>query len=169
MPPPIGSMRITSAPIWAIVMPPSGAATKAEISTMRRSARSRFIPRIEPEAPRRRNPARSGADDERAQRARLVLDLVEPALDQVADADDAGEHAVAQHREMADAAAGHLGHQVAGAVARVAGHHLAAHHLDHLARQQLAAPVGEARTRSRSDRIPSTVAPSSLTTSAPMR
>src|SRR5581483_3496100 len=107
MPPPIGSMRITSAPIWAIVMPPSGAATKAEISTMRRSARSRFIPRIEPEAPRRRNPARSGADDERAQRARLVLDLVEPAL------------------------------------AQVAGHHLAAHHLDHLARQQLAAPVGE--------------------------
>src|SRR5260370_14282516 len=36
-------MRITSAPSWAIVMPPSGAATKAENSTMRRSSSSRFI------------------------------------------------------------------------------------------------------------------------------
>src|SRR6266446_3731590 len=36
-------MRITSAPNWAIVMPPSGAATKAENSTMRRSSSSRFI------------------------------------------------------------------------------------------------------------------------------
>src|SRR2546429_415522 len=44
MPPPIGSMRITSAPICAIVMPPSGAATKAEISTIRRSWSKRFMP-----------------------------------------------------------------------------------------------------------------------------
>src|SRR3954452_16174695 len=36
-------MRITSAPNCAIVMPPSGAATKAENSTMRRSCSSRFI------------------------------------------------------------------------------------------------------------------------------
>src|SRR6266567_1439453 len=36
-------MRITSAPNWAIVMPPSGAATKAENSTMRRSSSSLFI------------------------------------------------------------------------------------------------------------------------------
>src|SRR5438105_14998775 len=36
-------MRITSAPNCAIVMPPSGAATKAENSTIRRSASSRFI------------------------------------------------------------------------------------------------------------------------------
>src|SRR5712691_8623877 len=36
-------MRTTSAPNCAIVMPPSGAATKAENSTMRRSASSRFI------------------------------------------------------------------------------------------------------------------------------
>ena len=36
-PPSSVSMRITSAPICAIVMPPSGAATKAEISTIRRS------------------------------------------------------------------------------------------------------------------------------------
>src|ERR1051325_8803965 len=43
MPPPIGSMRMTSAPTCAIVMPPSGAATKAESSTIRRSAKSRFI------------------------------------------------------------------------------------------------------------------------------
>src|SRR5438270_5312751 len=43
MAPPSGSMRITSAPICAMVMPPSGAATKAENSTMRRSVSSRFI------------------------------------------------------------------------------------------------------------------------------
>src|SRR3954452_12252135 len=43
MPPPIGSMRITSAPSCAIVMPPSGAATKAEISTIRRSWSNRFM------------------------------------------------------------------------------------------------------------------------------
>src|SRR5580700_2253693 len=43
MPPPIGSMRITSAPICAIVMPPSGAATKAEISTIRKSSSKRFM------------------------------------------------------------------------------------------------------------------------------
>src|SRR5207247_991122 len=36
-------MRITSAPNCAMVMPPSGAATKALNSTMRRSAKSRFI------------------------------------------------------------------------------------------------------------------------------
>src|SRR5438874_4854278 len=44
MPPPIGSMRITSAPICAIVMPPSGAATKAETSTIRRSLSKAFMP-----------------------------------------------------------------------------------------------------------------------------
>src|SRR5580704_4038086 len=49
MPPPIGSMRITSAPICAIVMPPSGAATKAEISTIRRSCNKRFMT-LHPEA-----------------------------------------------------------------------------------------------------------------------
>src|SRR5580692_5093651 len=36
-------MRITSAPICAIVMPPSGAATKAEISTIRKSSSKRFM------------------------------------------------------------------------------------------------------------------------------
>ena len=35
-PPPMGSKRITSAPSWASVIPPSGAATKAEPSTTRR-------------------------------------------------------------------------------------------------------------------------------------
>src|SRR5271156_3831046 len=43
MPPFNGSMRITSAPNCAIVMPPSGAATKAENSTIRKSWRSWFI------------------------------------------------------------------------------------------------------------------------------
>src|SRR5580704_8180815 len=43
MPPLNGSMRITSAPNCAIVMPPSGAATKAENSTIRKSWRSWFI------------------------------------------------------------------------------------------------------------------------------
>src|SRR5215472_2345732 len=44
MPPLSGSMRITSAPNCAIVIPPSGAATNAENSTMRKSARSLFMP-----------------------------------------------------------------------------------------------------------------------------
>src|SRR5579864_2326892 len=55
MPPPSGSMRITSAPNCAIVMPPSGAATKAENSTTRKSARRLFISGIEPQAHRGRN------------------------------------------------------------------------------------------------------------------
>src|SRR5687768_10003868 len=38
-PPPIGSKRITSAPSWASVIPPSGAATNAEPSTTRRPLR----------------------------------------------------------------------------------------------------------------------------------
>src|SRR5689334_9588259 len=37
-------MRITSAPICAIVMPPSGAATKADSSTIRKSCSKLFIP-----------------------------------------------------------------------------------------------------------------------------
>src|SRR5947207_15523048 len=54
MPPPIGSMRITSAPICAIVMPPSGAATKAEISTIRKSRSKRFMaPPLHPPVLRR--------------------------------------------------------------------------------------------------------------------
>ena len=36
MPPPMSSKRMTSAPSWASVMPPSGAATKADPSTTRR-------------------------------------------------------------------------------------------------------------------------------------
>src|SRR6478609_11166408 len=39
MPPPTASKRITSAPSWARVMPPRGAATKAEPSTTRRPSR----------------------------------------------------------------------------------------------------------------------------------
>src|SRR5438270_226956 len=73
MPPPIGSMRITSAPNCAIVMPPSGAATKALSSTMRRSASSRFIAAppfacpapIQPKPERRGNPRRRSAEHDR--------------------------------------------------------------------------------------------------------
>src|SRR5712672_1228799 len=74
MPPPIGSMRITSAPICAIVMPPSGAATKALISTMRRSASNRFIAappfcRVRPIEPK---PGRRG------NRSSVLADIVLP-------------------------------------------------------------------------------------------
>src|SRR5262249_45277337 len=147
MPPLSGSMRITSAPSWAIVMPPSGAATKAENSTMRRSARSWFMASLsrKPDGaatlsarqPYRRRLRRSapefaalrGAGDKRAHRMRLVLDLVEPVLDQVANADDAGQPAVVEHRKVADAPVGHLGHQLGDAVFRLAGDDGRGHHL----------------------------------------
>src|SRR5260370_37141361 len=106
MPPPIGSMRMTSAPICAIVSPPSGAATKAEISTIRRSCNRRFIPPSCRAPTGAASPARwerSGAGDERAQRLRLVFDLVEPVLDQITEADDAPQPPVLNHRERADA------------------------------------------------------------------
>src|SRR5580704_2656004 len=74
---------------------------------------------------------------------RFVLDLVEPALDHIADADDADEPAVLDHREVADAAVGHLGHQLGDAVARIAGHHRPAHHLADANRQQVAAVAAE--------------------------
>src|SRR5579872_6038446 len=103
MPPPTGSMRITSAPNCAIVMPPKGAATKAENSTIRKSASSRFIAAasfhgfaaIEDGRRRRRNRrgggGGSGAGDQRAHRVGLGLDLVQPAFHQIANADDPAE------------------------------------------------------------------------------
>src|SRR5882757_10703468 len=45
-PPLMSSKRITSAPSWASVMPPSGAAMNAEPSTMRRPARMPVILRF---------------------------------------------------------------------------------------------------------------------------
>ncbi len=41
--PPRGSMRITSAPSWAKVMPPNGAAMKADTSTTRSPANGAFM------------------------------------------------------------------------------------------------------------------------------
>src|SRR6185437_15183383 len=66
-------------------------------------------------------PRGSAAGDERAQRAGLVLDFVEPALDQVADADDSAQPAVAHDREVPDPAVGHLGHQIGDPVLRGTG------------------------------------------------
>src|ERR1700730_2019594 len=119
-------MRMTSAPICAIVMPPSGAATKAEISTIRRSWSRRFIqPSCRASASAARPSTRcsepSGAGDERTQRTRLVFDLVEPAFDDVTDADDAAEPPVLDDREMPDAPVCHLGHQLIDRLTRVAG------------------------------------------------
>src|ERR1700722_12743133 len=127
MPPPRGSMRITSAPNCAIVMPPSGAATKAENSTIRRSASRLFM--APPVKPRWGDASSGGAGDERAHRMRFVLDLVEPALDQIADADDAAQPAVAHHWKVADAPVGHLGHQLRDAVVGAAGHGRLCHHI----------------------------------------
>src|SRR6267154_2506197 len=140
-------MRMTSAPICAIVMPPSGAATKAETSTIRRSWSRRFIQpscRAPANAARPSRSEPSGAGDERAQGARLVFDLVEPALDDVADADDAAEAPVLDDREMPDAPVCHLGHQLIDRLTRVAGHYSTRHHLGDLERKQISAVIGEA-------------------------
>src|SRR5205823_9291577 len=52
--------------------------------------------------------ARLGAGDKRAQRARLVFDLVEPVLDHVADTDDAAEEPILHHRKVANTTVGHF-------------------------------------------------------------
>src|SRR5690348_10833750 len=125
-------MRITSAPICAIVMPPSGAATKAEISTIRRSWSSRFMPHPGPARMPRQPalpsaPLDSGAGDERAQRARLVFDLVEPALHNIADADDPAKPPVSYNREVPNPAVRHLGHQLIHRVGGIAGDDISRH------------------------------------------
>src|SRR2546423_13176484 len=81
-------MRITSAPSCAMVMPPSGAARKAENSTMRRSANSRFIAlRSGPENARMHDaPGKQGeqsgdhqrAEKQSAHRSPVPLDLMAP-------------------------------------------------------------------------------------------
>src|SRR6516225_6368935 len=143
-------MRMTSAPICAIVMPPSGAATKADISTIRRSWRRRFIPPSCPALVGAARPSRLasrgplGSGDERAQRTRLVLDLVEPVLDHIADADDAAEAPVLDHREMADAAVRHFCHQLVDTVGGIASYHPRRHHFRDLERQEIGAASGKA-------------------------
>src|SRR5215471_3183383 len=71
----------------------------------------------------------AGAGDVGLQRGALQLDLVEPVLDDVADADEAGELAVAEHRQVADAPLGHEGHQVRNPILRAAGDHGLGHQL----------------------------------------
>src|SRR6202035_4024378 len=89
-------------------------------------------------------PRALSAGDERAHRARLVFDFVEPVLDDVADADDAAQPAVLDHREMADAAVRHFRHQLVDGIRQLASHHPPGHHLGDVERQQSGSVVGHA-------------------------
>src|SRR5436190_20625773 len=91
----------------------------------------------------RRRPAALRAGDEGAQRFRLELNLVEPVLDEIADADDAAEPSVGDDRQMSHAPVRHLGHQLLHGITRRAGHDIARHDLVDAARQQLGATVGQ--------------------------
>src|SRR5690242_1061116 len=63
----------------------------------------------------------SGTGDEAPERARLILHLVEPVLDHVANTNDADEDAVRHHGNVTDTAFGHHRHEIADAVVRRAG------------------------------------------------
>src|SRR5688572_2668854 len=64
--------------------------------------------------------------------ARLLLELAEPMLDHIADADDAAERACRiHHRNVADPALGHDRHELADCVPCLAGDHTLGHHRAH--------------------------------------
>ena len=71
----------------------------------------------------------------------LDLQLVEPVLDHVADADDADHLAIPEHGQVAEAALGHRLHQVVEAVLGRAGHDLPGHQLADLHLQKLGAVI----------------------------
>src|SRR5215472_8879651 len=91
----------------------------------------------------RRRPFGSGTSDEGAQRAGLVFDLVEPVLDQIADADDAAKPPVLHDGEVTNAPACHLRHQFADALGRIASDDRPGHDLRHTQGQQAGTVTGK--------------------------
>src|SRR3954451_22021042 len=86
---------------------------------------------------------RCSAGDEAAQRVGLELDLFDAILDQIADADDADQNTVADHRKMAEAMLSHARHQLAHRVLGDAGNDLARHQPVDGGRQQPSALLGQ--------------------------
>src|SRR3546814_6076790 len=78
------------------------------------------------------------------QRAGLQLEVVEAALDHVADADDAAQLSLVDDRHMAYPVQGHRRHDEFDSVGRPARHHLARHQIGDAPVQQLGAVFREA-------------------------